>query len=534
MIQKLLRVSLKTKITGMVVGLIVTLIVLLLSIFTYFETNQIFSNKKTISLQTAKTISYIPAVSEALQEEDNDSAASLQALTEKFSIQNDADFIIIQNRSGIILTHPSTERVREYQEFDDGYRAAVFGGYYNIVSKEFLGKSVMGKAPVLSEDGEVLGVVSVGYLIDNIYKEIFDWVKNILYIALAVVLVGVCASIFLARHIRNETLGLEPREIAALYRDRNSVLSSINEGVIATDESGRITMINHSAKTLLNLSHDIVNRPIQENIPEVNVTNTIKKSKSQLNEELYINNKVIILNLTPIIEEEKLVGAVATFKDKTEIKEMINTLSEVKKYSEDLRAQTHEFANKMYVISGLLQLGSYEEALEMVQKEAIDIKNSNSLIFELIKDTKVQAILLGKMSKASEKKINFNVDENSHIEELPSHIEVYHVATIIGNLIDNAFEEVINQTERRVTFSTLDIGQDIIFEITDNGSGMEKFTLTQAAKAGYSTKNPEKERGFGLFNVNEVIDELNGSIEITSNNSGTTFSVFIPKEPRGK
>ncbi|MGY4690634.1 ATP-binding protein [Salibacterium sp. K-3] len=533
MIQKLLRVSLKTKITGMVVGLIVTLIVLLLSIFTYFETTQIFSNKETISLQTAKTISFIPAVSEVLEEEEDGSAESLQALTEKFSIQNNADFIIIQNRSGIMLTHPSPERVGDYQEFDDGYRATVFGGYYNIVSKEFLGKSVVGKAPVLSEDGEVLGVVSVGYLIENIYAEIWDRVKNILYVALVVVLAGVLASIFLARHIRNETLGLEPREIAALYRDRNSVLSSINEGVIATDETGRITMINHSARKLLNLSHDIVNHPINEKIPEVNVTKTINKNKTQLNEELYINNKVIILNLTPIVEEEKLVGAVATFKDKTEIKEMIDTLSEVKKYSEDLRAQTHEFANKMYVISGLLQLGSYEEAMEMVQKEAIDIKNNNSMIFELINDTKVQAILLGKMSKASEKKINFSLDENSYMEELPPHIEIYHVTVIIGNLIDNAFEEVMNQTERRVTFFTLDIGQDIIFEITDNGSGMENSTLNQLSEAGYSTKKPKKQRGFGLFNVNEVIGELNGSIEITSNSNGTTFSVFIPKEPRG-
>ncbi|WP_181347208.1 sensor histidine kinase [Thalassobacillus sp. CUG 92003] len=520
-----------TKITGMVVGLILSVIMLLLGIFAYFDTNQIFSNKNDLSLQTAKTISFMPSVGDALKSASP--TDELQTLTERISMQTNADYIIIQNRQSEILTHPDPEMIGEEQAFDDGYRAVVFGGYYNIESDEFMGSSIVGKAPIYSEERELVGIVSVGYLKENIFSDIIDRMDSILYFALIVVVIGILLSIFLARHIRKDTMGLEPREIATLYRDRDSVLSSLNEGVIATDAKGRITMINRSAKQLVNLSDTYVNRPIQDALPEVSISETLERSEVTLNNELHINQRVIILNLAPILDQGTVVGAVATFRDKTEIKEMVNTLSEVKKYSEDLRAQTHEFANKMYVISGLLQLKSYDEAFQMVQKEVASMENNNRMIFEQISDPKVQAILLGKMSKASEKKIDFIVDENSYLNQLPEHIEVTHMTTIIGNLIDNAFEEVMSQSERKVTFLTLDIGKDIIFEISDNGGGLDDQHVAHVFQPGYTTKGEKEQRGFGLFNVKETIDELKGDIEINSDENGTTFSIFLPKSDKG-
>jgi CitB family two-component system sensor histidine kinase CitS len=311
-------------------------------------------------------------------------------------------------------------------------------------------------------------------------------------------------------------------------------LSSINEGVIATDDSGNITLINESAKKLLHVSDSYMNKTIEQVLPDVDSSKLMHHRGFFFNKEMQINSKIIIINMVPILSNGNLVGTVATFKDKTEITEMLDTLSEVKMYSDDLRAQTHEFSNKMYVISGLLQLERYDEVLDMIREEVTSTDHTKKLIFEQIRDFKIQAVLLGKMSKASEKKIKFEVDHNSSVNRLPEWMKTSHVITIIGNLIDNAFDEVMKQSVRHVTFSALDISHDIILEVSDNGSGLMEGDFGKLFAPGYSTKRDHtNNRGFGLSNVKEALHAIHGSIEIDSNDKGTTITVYIPKTIEG-
>src|SRR5690606_36917143 len=142
-------------------------------------------------------------------------------------------------------------------------------------------------------------------------------------------------------------------------------------------------------------------------------------------------------------------------------------------------------------------------------------ENNNRILFEQIQSPKVQAILLGKIGKASEKKITFIIDENSSLQPLPTHIEATHLSMIIDNLIDNAFEEVLSQKKKKVRFFTLDLGDDIIFEVTDNGRGIPQEALDSIFKQGYSTKN-ESGRGYGLYNLYEVVEQLNGVVEVNT------------------
>ena len=88
-------------------------------------------------------------------------------------------------------------------------------------------------------------------------------------------------------------------------------------------------------------------------------------------------------------------------------------------HSEDLRAQTHEFTNKLYVLSGLIQLGEYDEAIDMIQSETSELHSLNRIVFEQIKDTKVQALLLRKDWESIGKEITFEIDTQSYLEKLP-------------------------------------------------------------------------------------------------------------------
>lgn len=519
--------SLQVKIMGLVISLVLFVIVSLLIIFTYFDTLQIFDSTRSISLQTAKTISFMPTVKDAVQAPQPSS--KLQVIAMQIQDQVDANFIIIENRNGKILWHPDPEKINTVHSIKDNYKAIVFGGYYTMRTSEDIGPAIVGKAPILNDQRQIVGVVSVGYLIEDVYSSIRSRLKGVFYFSIIVIALGIVGSIILARDIRKDTLGLEPRQIASLYRDRHAILSSVNEGIIAVDTFGTITLINPAAETILGINQSYMKKSIHYAISNLEVLKILNRRQSISSLEINMEEKVLILNIVPIKDGENEIGAVLSFRDKTEMIDIINTLSEVKKFSEDLRSQTHEFTNKLYIISGLLQLGYYEDAIEMIQKEINLTEENNRLVFEQIKDRKVQALILGKIGKASEKKIQFVVDENSSLGKLPHHIETSQLSIIIGNLIDNAFEAVSYQScEKKVTFFALDIGHDIILEITDNGVGIPEESIELIFHKGYSTKY-EKQRGYGLYNVKNVIEELQGTFEVNSSHKGTIFTIYIPK-----
>ncbi|MDQ7862967.1 Spo0B domain-containing protein [Peribacillus frigoritolerans] len=158
---------------------------------------------------------------------------------------------------------------------------------------------------------------------------------------------------------------------------------------------------------MLDIKESVRHLNVDGLFPSKYLFEVLKSGEPQVDKEISWEDKSVIVNCTPIFDSEGVSGVVASFRDRTEIEEMVNTLSEVKMHSEDLRAQTHEFTNKLYVLSGLIQLGEYDEAIDMIQSETSELHSLNRVVFEQIKDTKVQALLLGKIGKASEKKIIF-------------------------------------------------------------------------------------------------------------------------------
>ncbi|HEU5138680.1 MAG TPA: sensor histidine kinase [Bacillales bacterium] len=528
--KNILRVSLQTKILVLIIALILFVIILLTAISSYLEYKETRKQMKQLALQTAKMVSYMPTVKEALRSDHP--SPEIQGVAERVRDEVNAATVIIANRNGVIYSYPDPDMIGKQMESDDNYKALVLGGYYNTETKGRLGKAIRGKAPIFVDYEtyrKLEGVVSVGFLQKEIRSAIVQKILKSSLFALFVLAVGIIGGILLAKNIKKETLGLEPYEIASLYRERNAILSSVKEGILAIDEHGLITMLNKSAQNILGLSKDAVRKPIRELVPETEMLKLLETGAPESNREMFFKEKVLIVNRTPVIKNERIVGVVSSFRDKTEIQDMIDTLSEVRKYSEDLRAQTHEFTNKLYVLSGLLQLGQYTEAINMIQKESNVHSQQNRILFDQIHDAKVQAILLGKLSKASEKKIDFNIDSNSSLDPLPPHVKISQLITIIGNLIDNAFEAVQGQEQGEVGFFTIDMGDDIVIEISDNGPGVPKEAIEHLFDKGFSSKGGNN-RGYGLANVRKTVRELNGTIDFfNSKEGGAIFTTYIPK-----
>ncbi|MEK4693012.1 sensor histidine kinase [Bacillus sp. FSL M8-0063] len=521
------KVSLQTKIVSLIITLILFVVLLLAGIFVYIQSVDTKRQVEQLALQTAKSLSFMPAIKDAFQ--NNEHKSTIQSIAEQVREQASADYVIIEDRFGVMYSHSNSELIGTKSNNPYNYEALTFGGYYTLEGNGESGPALMAKAPIIVHNGDydqVVGVVTVEFLIKGIESNILSRTKEIILFSLAVLLAGIVGGILLARSIRKDTLGLEPNEIAALYRERSAILLSIKEGIIAIDQNGFITMMNTSAEEMLHVNGDYMQQHISKVLPEFNMERVLENDQ-----EIAFQDKVFILNMTPILENNSTVGGVCSFRDKTELQNLVNTISEVRKYSEDLRAQTHEFTNKLFVLSGLLQLGHYKEAIEFIQQESNIHQSQNHILFHQIHDAKVQAILLGKIGTASEKKIDFHIEEDSALHPLPDHIKVSHLITILGNIIDNAFDAVSEQEEKNVSFFVTDIGHDIVFEVIDSGAGIPAEKITTIFQKGFSTKG--NDRGYGLANVKEMVDLLGGTIEIQNEkNGGAIFTIYLPKTLR--
>ncbi|MFD2044841.1 ATP-binding protein [Ornithinibacillus salinisoli] len=522
------KISLKTKILVLIIGLIVIITILLTAINAYFESQDIEEQIGQQALHVATTISVMPSIIEAYELENP--AEVIQPIVEGIRGLIGAEFIVLGNKDSIRYAHPDVNKIGKKMVGGDNDRALLHGEYYTSKAVGSLGPSLRGKAPIFNDKGEVVGIVSVGFMVEDIKTIIYNRLLKISGASLVVLVVGSIGGILLARNIRKDTFGLEPHQIASLFRDRNAILLSIKEGIIAIDHQGIITMMNESAQKILGLSKYNVNKKVEEVFPNTKMYHVLNSGDTMKDDEMFLNNRQVIVNRTPIVNEEgNVVGVVASFRDKTEINEMLNTLKEVRQYSEDLRAQTHEYTNKLYVLSGLLQLGHYDEAIELIQAESKMNVVQNKVLLEQIKERTVQAILLGKIGKSSEKKIDFKIDRNSHLEKLPKQVDLPKLITILGNLIDNALEAVEHQEDKQVIFFVTDVGGDIVIEVSDNGEGISDDRITRIFEKGYSTKQGN-DRGFGLTLVKETVDELGGQIEFHNQPSGgAVFTIFLTK-----
>jgi two-component system, CitB family, sensor histidine kinase CitS len=525
--KRLVRIPLQIKILGLVISLLLMVIGLLTWMFAYMETREDVEQAEELALQTAKTLSYMPVIQDSFRKQEP--FENLSAVAEQIRDQVDASAILLESREGQIYSYVGQGGIDGNRE--DRYRALVYGSNDIVHTGEGDSEVLKGIVPILvryDNYEKVGGTVTVEFNMAEIRQNIASEIRTMLILSCVVLFLGILGSTFLTRSIRKDTFGLEPYQIGGLFRERSAILQSVKEGIVAIDEQGTITMMNQSAREMLGVAEDVEGKKVEAFISSPAMLEVLYSRIKETNVELQYKEKTMIVNSQPIMENENKVGTVSSFRDRTEIKQMVDALSEVKQYSQDLRAQTHEFKNKLYVLLGLIQLGKQKEAINLIKEEAELQEHHTNIFFHSILDEKVQAILLGKLAKASEKKIDFEIDGESSLAPLPAHIGFSPLIVILGNLMDNAFEAVADSDEKSVSFFVTDIGNDIIFEIADSGNGISQENVNRIFQKGVSSKG--KNRGYGLANVKEEIDFLGGSIEWNSSaDSGTVFTVFLPK-----
>ncbi|MFZ5943134.1 MAG: ATP-binding protein [Bacillota bacterium] len=438
-------------------------------------------------------------------------------------------FVVFMDMEAIRYTHPNQELVG--QKFTGGDEARVLekGETYSSKAVGVSGPSIRAFAPVYDFNERQVGAVVVGFSQPEIslyMAKVYQIFYRVIPVSIALVII---LSLILARHVKNIMFGMEPLEIATLLKERETMLHSIKEGIIAIDKNYRITVINQAAKNLFPPGTDFINKPVEEVLPTTRLPEIMASGKSEYDDLQILNDNTILTNRIPLKIGKETVGAIATFRPLTEVNKLAEELTGVRKIVSALRARTHEFQNKLHVISGLIQLGSYDEAIKYITKISHKEQSFIAFLTEHINNTAISALLVGKASEAEEKRINFSIDENSSLFYLPEHFDENAMVVIIGNLIDNAFEAVeeLDKDRKKVEVNIQQDEKHILIEIRDRGKGIESRNREDIFSEGFSTKGTLG-RGLGLMNVKKRVESLRGRIELISNENGTRFNIFLP------
>ena len=513
-------------------AIFVSLVAIIIGVSLYFTMSHAIEDEiGERALSIAKTTAERPDILAGFQSENP--SELLQPIALEIQGLTGAEYIVIGDEEGYRYAHPVEDRIGEKMVGDDNEQALVYGKSYVSEATGTLGSALRGKAPVLDEQGEIVGIISVGFLKEDMSLIFARYIDNIAYIVLIAIAIGIIGSSILARTIKKELFNLEPSEIANLFMERNALIESIREGVIMVDAKGIITMINTAAHEVLSLPTEaqLVGRNIWEVIPNTYLLQVMETGEQHLDRPMEIKGKKAIVNRIPIRVGEEIIGAVSSFRLQSDIDKLSEELSQVKQYTEALRAQTHEYHNFLYTISGLIQLHSYEDAIELIQLETAEHQSLIQFMTRRLQDPFLGGIVIGFLNRAKELKVRFILDEDSYLEKIPSHLQKHLFVSIIGNLVTNAFEAVESkpEAERNVRIYIFDNGEEIIIEVEDSGNGMPNGLLDIVLTEKISTKS-EGDHGYGLVKVKDSLNDLAGKISIERGDlGGALFIVSIPK-----
>ncbi|MDW1630089.1 sensor histidine kinase [Vibrio sp. Y176] len=452
-----------------------------------------------------------------------------------------AAFIVIGDHKGVRLIHPVDERLGKPMRGGDNRRALERGLSYVSTAQGSLGYSVRGKAAIFDEQGNIIGVVSVGYLLDRLQDRIEPFLAFLILMVIVVVVANAIVSNYASRKFQRAILGFEPEEIGRLYGELEVTMSTIKEGVLSIDAQGILRSINRSACQILGIDREsALNKPLTDTLRDSDLYTVLESGQEDHDIEIFLNHKRLIANRSPIYVDGKIVGAVSSFRLRDEINDLTEQLSQTKEYADLLRSQTHEHRNKLNTISGLVQMGELDAVQKLIGQETAHYQAMIEFLRDTVKDPLIAGMLLGKTERARELGLQLVVEEGSRLEPLPEWLNSEDLVTILGNLIDNAFDATLTSirdesnvaSERRnIDVSVSDYGNEVILEVIDHGCGLPKTVDPQTLfTKGVSTKSRQN-RGVGLHLVNQLAIRYHGHVEMIPNtNYGTRITVYLPKE----
>lgn len=491
------------------------------------------------ALAVAQSVAAIPELVAAFDEPDP--SVTIQPIAERIRRDTGARYVVVGNAEGIRYSHPLPDRIGLPMVGGDNDRALIGGESYVSEAEGSLGEAMRGKTPVFDAEGNIIGIISVGFMLDRVALDVGRHTSLGWWLVAAMIALGFAGAYGLSHHLKRVILGLEPHEIARLAMEKEAILQSIHEGILAVNREGEITLVNQQARRFLGLpeAREVLGRPIQELVPNSRLLEVLERGERQFDQQMWLGDHPVVVNRVPVRHAGEIEGAVATFRSRREIVELSDALTAASRDVDMLRAQAHEFSNKLYTLSGLLQLDRIQEALALIHQESERAQAQMSFLMGHVADPVISGTLLGKLTRAREIGVVLEIDDQSSFS-LPMTAAGQEVLmTVLGNLIDNACDAARQGAgpdgdgDRgelpRVRLFFTDLGEQLLIEVEDNGPGVPSAQVARIFEEGYSTK-PGRHRGIGLALVARLCAEHGGAITLEESElGGACFTVVLDR-----
>jgi two-component system, CitB family, sensor histidine kinase MalK len=524
------------KLSTIIIFFVCLVVLVSLMITDLLISNTVSENIRKHQDEKARMVSRSVATSHIIIDalEDDQKTKEIQEYTKEIQSATDMMFIVVMDMNGIRQSHPNPEQIGKHFVGGDE-KEALKGKEYVSSSRGTLGESLRAFTPIYNKTGEQIGVAAVGISLTSVEEALGRSHRSILTVTILGLLVGVIGAILLARYIKRILFGLEPFAIAKIFEERSTMLQSVHEGIIAVDHEQTITLVNQSARHIFQkagLSQDPIGMKIHEYLPSTRRDQVLETGKPVLDEEQMINGVSILVNRVPLVVNGEVVGAISTFRDKSDVKQLAEQLTGVKTYAEALRAQSHEFMNRLHVILGMVQMKYYDDLSDFIRTLVGHQNQELGNIAQHIKDPALAGFLMGKLSYSREENVELMIEVNTVIPEPENPKIVHELITILGNLIDNAIEAMVDSSDKILDVSLHYSDKFLSMEVLDSGPGIPEEIRKSVLEKGYSTKG--ENRGYGLYLVAKSIENLGGEWTIDSKLLlGTEIHIRIPYEVKG-
>lgn len=516
---RILRWQLAILVGTLVVGFLLTIALVRNMLITQFEER---------ALAIARSVAVEQGVADAVLHDDPTGMVQVRAEAARRSTQ--ALFVVVTDDKGIRFSHPDPERIGEEVSTDPSQ--ALSGETVVAVQKGTLGWSARAKVPLLTSAGTIVGEVSVGISIDEITSRLLSLLPSVaLYLGLALC-VGVVASLLLARRLKRQTFGLELGELAGLLQEREATLYGIREGVIAVDPDGKVNLVNDEARRLLSLGQRGVGQPLGELLPPGRLVDVLTGTEAGPDRVVVTAQYCLVINRMPVTFQGRDLGAVITLSDRTEQENLLRELDSVRGLTDALRAQQHEYDNRVHGLAGLVELGRFDEAMTYANELSMGQSDLTERLQERVDSAQIVGLLVAKSVVATERGVLLTISDDSALAA--DDVDPRTLLTIVGNLVDNAIDAAASspsdapRVDVRLRASH---SGEVTLSVTDSGPGVPTDQRGRIFMDGYSTKQPagRRRRGLGLALVQHTVTALGGSIRVDDGDrGGARFTVTLP------
>ncbi|WP_406220041.1 ATP-binding protein [Streptomyces canus] len=502
------------------------------ALFTYVsDRGQAEDAARVQARAVARAVADSPSVREAIGTPNP--TAALQPYALRVMADTEVDFVTIMSPQGIRWTHPDKDQIGKH--FLGNTERALKGETFTETYTGTLGASVRAVTPVKDDSGKVIGLVSAGIQVEKISERVQGQLTALLAVAGGALALGAIGTYVVNARLRRHTHGMNAAELSRMHDYHQAALHAVREGLLMLDGQYRVALINDGGRELLGVSPQdrVIGRSVADLGLPAPLTGALLSSEPRVDEVHLTSSRVLVVNTSPVSGGEQR-GTVVTLRDVTELQSLMGELDSERGFTQALRSQAHEAANRLHTVVSLIELGRAEQAVDFATAELELAQALTDQVVAAVGEPVLAALLLGKTAQANERGVELVVSEDSRLDDglLPESLPARDLVTILGNLIDNAVDAAQGSVRARVTVTAYadPDRSELVLRVSDTGAGVDPAHAEAVFERGFSTKPAGPGgRGLGLALVRQAVNRCKGTLTVAeAEGGGAQFEVRLP------